>query len=199
MHEVDCMAASSRCRCLSKLISRWPSRFVFSVLLGDTSPGHITVAPNLFWACFSAHVPVVCVLVRVCVCVMLSTIVRCLLCQIPFLPVCNSVIPSKPCWSHSVLLCLSVCVCVCVCVCPAWSVCCVAPVLSGCVSSRYVSSLAPSAAEQQCVCVCVCVFLACMVPPVCDALWRSLQSSKGLFNRAITFMFSLLLLCVPLL
>lgn len=49
---------------------------------------------------------------RVCVC-LCCTIVPGLLCLIPFLPVSNSVIPSKPRWSHSVVLCWNVCVFLC--------------------------------------------------------------------------------------
>lgn len=56
---------------------------------------------------------------HVCVC-LCCAIVPGLLCLIPFLPVSNSVIPSKPCWSHSVVLCLNVCVFLCVV--PGWCV-----------------------------------------------------------------------------
>ena len=108
----DCTAAVSGCRCQGTLTWYRLRRFEGSVSYFK-SP-QLVFVQNLF---FSSHPVCVCVCVCVCVRFMLSTIVRCLLSLIPFLPVCNSVIPSKPCWSHSVLLLLCVCVCVCVCVC----------------------------------------------------------------------------------
>lgn len=170
------MAANSGCRCLCKSILCWPSRFGFNVQLRDTSTGHKTVTLGVFWPSFSAHFPNVCV----CVCV-LSTFVSCLLYLIPFLPVCNSVIPSKPFWSHSVLLCSTVYMFLRVFLAD------VLPVLSACVSSCYVFSLAPRATE-------VCVCLMCRVPPAHYMLCRYLQSCL-----CPHFMFTLFYLSISLL
>lgn len=105
----------------------------------------------------------------------LSAIVPCLLCLIPLLPVHNSAIRIEPCGSHSVLLSLIVCVCL------VRSLCDVLPVLSGCVSSCYISSLAPSSTDKLCVCVCVLMCLSHLcVNAHCSYVLFSFQS----LNRA---------------
>lgn len=103
---------------------------------------------------------------RVCVCVC-WTIVSGLLCLIPFLPVSNSVIPSKPCWSHPVVQCLNVCVFLCIC--PGW--CATSPfcmcLLLLCLFTDSHSNSTTLHVRVHAVCVCVseCVVLNC--PPVC--------------------------------
>lgn len=105
---------------------------------------------------------------RVCVC-LCCTIVPGLLCLIPFLPVSNSVIPSKPCWSHSVVLCLNVCVFLCVF--PGWcatSSFCMCLLLLCLFTDSHSNNTMLHAYVQRTrtyVCACVCIVLMC--PPVC--------------------------------
>lgn len=67
------------------------------------------------------------------------------------------------------------------CECLVRSLCDVLPVLSGCVSSCYISSLAPSSTDKLCVCVCVNV----LKPPVCvNAHCSYVLFSFQSFNRA---------------
>lgn len=124
----------------------WSARSLFSVLLRGRRQKLDHFCPPVV-AC-------------VCVCVC-WTIVPGPLCLIPFLPVSNSVIPSKPCWSHSVVLCLSASVFLCVfpgrCVTSPFCMC----LLLLCLFTDSHSNSAVFA--HVCVCLCVCL----MCPAVC--------------------------------
>lgn len=101
---------------------------------------------------------------RVCVC-LCCAIVPGLLCLIPFLPVSNSVIPGKPCWSHSVVLCLNVCVFLCVF--PGW---CATSPFCMCLLLLCLFTDSHSYSTRLHLYVRVCVCVCCFNVPTCVLL-----------------------------
>lgn len=164
MHGVDCITDNTRCRRLGSVQGVVKGHlFFFSASL------------FLFTSC-------------VCICVRLLDIVRWLLCLIPFLPVCSSVTPSKPCWSHPVLLWLCVC-CICVFVQFDLSVVC-------CQCSLDVSPLVMSIHCSQHNRVTLCASVCCNVHGATLA-WPTLQTPPVFCTFSKSFLIGMSLLSSP--